>query len=207
MKIQLKSTVLLLAVLVPAGFAQTPKPADAKAAPAAPAAKAAPDKKAPPPAATPTAQQLELKSAVEKFVAEVSEENDGLYPLNDTMSDDAWNVSLKGFDWPATRSIDAEEKLVRALFSGQGKNFTVDFTARKDGKTWEIVDEIIFAVDGVARFVYNDKNERIPVAAKGGKAGKAAEALPEPEDDELMRADEAVEDETPLETEDADTDL
>ena len=134
-RIKANSTALLLAILVPAAFSAEKK------TPAAPQAKTAPAEKSAP---SLTALQLELKAAVEKFVAEVAEENDGLYPLNDTMRDDAWNVSLKSFDWAATRDIGPEEKLVRAAMTGQGKTFLVDFTAAKDGKSWEILDEIIF---------------------------------------------------------------
>jgi len=173
-RIKANSTALLLAILVPAAFSAEKK------TPAAPQAKTAPAEKSAP---SLTALQLELKAAVEKFVAEVAEENDGLYPLNDTMRDDAWNVSLKSFDWAATRDIGPEEKLVRAAMTGQGKTFLVDFTAAKDGKSWEILDEIIFSVDGVDRFTYNGKNERVPIRSA------------EPDD------------KTPLETEDSETEL
>ncbi len=149
MKFMHAAVVLALAFSAPAAsIAAADKPA-AKAPTAKPAKE--------------TVLQKTLREVIERNVREVSAENDGDYPLEDTLNDEMINAKLKGFIWSAMRDVSKNEKIVRAEFHDGTSVILVDYTLRLEEGSWEFNDETIISIDGVERFVYNDKHERRPV--------------------------------------------
>lgn len=64
------------------------------------------------------------------------------------------------------KSLDSKDKL------------DLDFYASKNGETWSIDQVLVHKVNGVARYTYNDKNERVSTGGEGdGEKSKRPEPM------------------------------
>lgn len=99
------------------------------------------------------AEQKSLQKAVQSFIRQESEDNDGVFVVHDDKLDKDWNLKLLRLH------VDKAGKLSEKLYSvcgdfkeaGGKAALDVDFLVNKTGSGWSVRQAVVHAVNGQAR--------------------------------------------------------
>ena len=125
------------------------------------AAAAAEDKAA----VTPKALQAKYSAAVEKHVKRESKKT-GAFQVPDDVLKKEWPLALKRIHKDRIVSLGEGKFFACADFKEKGGKKTdldLDFYVSKQGDAWIVDRVLVHKVSGVARYTYNDNNERVPI--------------------------------------------
>lgn len=115
-------------------------------------------------------------ATVEKHVADASAKQGGDFVVKDDKLGKEWRLKLDRIHKKKIVSLGEDRFFACADFKQSGEGFfkstfsptklDLDFYVRKAGEGWQVEQVLVHKVEGEPRYVYNDKNERVPVTAK-----------------------------------------
>ena len=133
-----------------------------------------------------------LHKALEQHIRAEMKKNDGVYPFYDEDEDETLSLTFVKLAADEPMMARGAVYIVRAAFLLRGdpefgeKDATVlcDFTLMDGGKGWEVSSEVVYSVNGTARYYYTKEFKRMKIGAAKDKTSEAADEVDAPISDD-----------------------
>ena len=105
----------------------------------------------------------DFSKIVDAQIKKASETSDGFYVVNDNVMHKSWWLKLDKIHTDKIVKLSDTKCFACADFKASDGAVDLDFYMTKGKDGWAVSEVIVHKVDGKPRFMYNEKNERVPL--------------------------------------------